>query len=273
LVTDDPEPPAYLEDFRAGLLNPALLYSGSYEDGWVAEESYFRLRQPAGELGLAIRVNVPDVESRPRTMTVRVDDEAPQVLPLRLGRQDVRLPMKALAAATVRRVHLQFDRATALSAGDRRPASVLMEALGFRAPEAAPAVPAASTREIPVSGVSLGDHWYPYEEFGGAVFRWVERDAEVFIPSGSVGKGKLVLELEAGPGVGSKAFRLLVTDDTGKKVGLDCHGGRDKYGVPLPVKAGRNRFRLAVEGGGLPAPNDPRTLNFRVFRLEWSPDR
>jgi hypothetical protein len=269
LVTGTPEPPAYLEDFRAGLRNPAVLYSGSYEDGWIAEESYFRLRQPAGEMVLAIRVNVPDVPARPQTMTVRVDDDAPETLPLRLGRQEISLPMKALSTATAKRVQLTFDRATPLSAGDRRPASVLMEALGFRAPDAAPP---ASRREIPVSGLSLGVHWHPFEEFGGAVFRWVEREAEIFIPSSSAGKGKLTLELEAGPGVGSKAFRLQITDDAGKKVGLNSHGGRDKYVVALPVKAGRNRFRLGVDGGGLPTPNDPRILNFRAFRLEWKPD-
>ena len=30
-------------------------------------------------------------------------------------------------------------------------------------------------------------------------------------------------------------------------------------------------FRLHVDGGGKSAPNDPRILNFRVFRLEAEP--
>jgi len=41
--------------------------------------------------------------------------------------------------------------------------------------------------------------------------------------------------------------------------------------VALPLVAGEGQvFRLRVEGGGLQAaPNDPRILNFRVFRLGW----
>jgi hypothetical protein len=263
MVRGEPEAPAYLADFRAGLADPGLLYSGAYEDGWVAEESFYRLRQPAGVEELALRVNVPDLAGRPRKLTVRVDEETPVTVDLLLGRQDVRVPVAAGGERT-RRVELRFDRAAALSAADRRPASVLLEAMGFRAAEGA-----APGREIPLKGVAVGGRWYPFEEFGGAKFRWVERDAEVRIDAQSAGTGELVLELEAGPGVGSKAFRLVVTDDAGKTVRRECHGGRDKYAVALPVKAGRNRFRLGVEGGGLPTPNDPRVLHFRVFGMEW----
>ncbi len=277
LVTSTPQPPTYLADVPVGLMNPALLYSGSYEDGWVAEESYFCLQQPTGETEFAIRLSVPDVANRPQTITVRVGDEPPQTLALRLGRQELGLPVKALGAAQSRRVHFRFDRASELSRADRRPASVLMEALGFRSlnaiqPAEPPAAGAAQQREIPVSGLSLGGYWHPYEEFGGAAFRWVAGDAEIFLSSPAAGAGKLVVELEAGPGVGSKAFRLLVTNEAGKTVGLDSHGGRDKYEVRLAVKAGKNRFGLSAKGGGLPTPNDPRVLNFRVFQIAWRPD-
>lgn len=268
LVTAMPQPSSYLEDFRAGLTNPAVLYSGSYEDGWVAEESFYWLHQPAGEVELSLRVNVPDVPTRPRMLQLRVDDEVLGQVPLQLGRQDVRLPVKPLDIGKARRIQLRFDRATPLSADDRRPASALMEALGFRG---AGTTTAAPGKEIPASGVTVGNHWYPYEEFGGSAFRWVDHGAEVFLTSRSAGSGKLIVELEAGPGVGSKAFRLLVRDDAGKTVNLDCHGGRDKYPVTLNVKPGKNRFRLGVEGGGLPTPNDPRVLHFRVFGLEWKP--
>jgi hypothetical protein len=40
--------------------------------------------------------------------------------------------------------------------------------------------------------------------------------------------------------------------------------------LDLPEKAGnRTVFRLHVDSPNLPIPNDPRTLNFRIFRFGW----
>lgn len=268
LVAAEPAAPTFLPDFRAGLANPQLLYSGAYEDGWVAEESFFRLRQPAGVEELTLRVNVPDLPGRPKNVAIRVDNEPSTAVALLLGPQEVRVPVPAAPVDIARRVELRFDGAAPLSTIDRRPASVLVESLGFHAPP-----PATPGREIPLTGVALGGHWYPFEEFGGAKFRWVEKDAELLIDAKTAGTGRLTIELEAGPGVGSKQFRLFVTTDQGRRVERVCHGGRDKYQVDVPIKKGPNRFRLGVEGGGLPTPNDPRVLNFRVFGLVWQPSK
>lgn len=268
MVTGVPAAPAFLADFKAGLANPDLLYSGAYEDGWVAEESFFQLRQPPGVDELTLKINVPDLPARPKSLAIRVDNEPPKTLELLPGAQEVRLPVPAVEADTTRRVELRFDRATPLSAADRRPASSLIESLGFRPP-----LPPKPGKEIPLSNLSLGGRWYPFEEFGGAKFRWVEGNAELWIDARTAGVGQLSIELEAGPGVGSKQFRLSVANDTGRIFERVCHGGRDKYPVELPVKTGRNRFRLSVAGGGLPTPNDPRILNFRIFSMAWSPPK
>src|SRR5260221_9482500 len=207
LVTDGGPPPSQLQDFVTGLRNRSLVYSGAYEDGWVAEESSYQLLQPDGPTDLLVRLDVPD--SSAQSLTVRIDDSALPAVSLRAGRQELRIPVPTGPAQ--RRIHLQFDRAVPLSAADRRPASALFESLGFVA---------RAQREIPLSGVSLGGGWHPYEEFGGGVFRWVDRDAEVVIDAADAGAGELTLEMEAGPGVGSKAFTLQILDEHQRSVSL-----------------------------------------------------
>jgi hypothetical protein len=41
--------------------------------------------------------------------------------------------------------------------------------------------------------------------------------------------------------------------------------------MTLPINPGQRAvFRLHIEGGGGPTPNDLRILNFRVFRIGWA---
>ncbi len=81
----------------------------------------------------------------------------------------------------------------------------------------------------------------------------------------------LSLEIEPGPGVGSQPFTLQVLDEKGQTAATAEVKGREVVHVTLPIIAGQAAaFRLHIEGGGLPTPNDPRILNFRVFRFGWA---
>jgi hypothetical protein len=67
---------------------------------------------------------------------------------------------------------------------------------------------------------------------------------------------------------------LKVLDATGRQMDAVRVQRRQTVELLLPVEAGKpNEFRLHVDGGGKPAPNDPRILNFRVFRIESAPER
>ena len=47
-------------------------------------------------------------------------------------------------------------------------------------------------------------------------------------------------------------------------------GGRQLSSIVLPIKANTPAvFKLHVDGGGHPTPNDPRVLNFRIFGFGW----
>jgi len=80
----------------------------------------------------------------------------------------------------------------------------------------------------------------------------------------------LLQNLLLAPVVGAAAPILAIfsLSRAGLKIATVEVSGRRTVNLRLPLMEGRkNLFRLHVEGGGSSTPNDPRTLNFRVFRV------
>jgi hypothetical protein len=130
----------------------------------------------------------------------------------------------------------------------------------------------AATGTLPVDGLFTGYGWHRAEQSGVDVFRWVANDAEIVVARPSGERRELELQLEPGPGVGLAAFDLHLVDEGGAPVGAVRVRGRETVRVPLPIRPGveTQTFRLRVEGGSLPTPNDARILNFRLFSMRWS---
>jgi hypothetical protein len=125
--------------------------------------------------------------------------------------------------------------------------------------------------EPPADGLFVGYGWYALENFGGQSFRWVSNDAELVVWSPSGSRQQLRLELEPGPGLGGQPMALHVLDEQGQAVASAAVQGRQSVDVTLPLTASQTAvYRLHVDGGGLPTPTDPRTLNFRVFAFGWA---
>jgi hypothetical protein len=61
-------------------------------------------------------------------------------------------------------------------------------------------------------------------------------------------------------------------NESGLTIGSVQVRGRETVRVPLPIRreSETQTFELRVLGGGLSTPNDPRTLNFRVFSIRWA---
>jgi hypothetical protein len=128
----------------------------------------------------------------------------------------------------------------------------------------------AAARTTPADGLFVGQGWHDVEQVVG-VFRWADNDAEIVVTRPSGERRELSLELEPGPGVAGDLALDLV--DEGDGVVATIHSTRrETIRVPLPIRreAETQVFRLRVRGGGLPTPNDPRILNFRVFSLRWA---
>ncbi len=128
-----------------------------------------------------------------------------------------------------------------------------------------------TTHTLPTDGLFIGHGWYPIETFAGETFRWVNNDAEIVVTAPSGNQQQLNVELEPGPGLASQPFELQVLDKEGQIVATTKVSGRETVIIKLTIVPNQPAvFRLHVESSGLPTSNDPRILNFRVFRFGWS---
>lgn len=127
------------------------------------------------------------------------------------------------------------------------------------------------SHELAADGLYLGPGWYTLESSGESKFRWVSNDAEIVVTKPSGARRRLRLTIMPGPGLGDAPFELLVLDEGERQAAVAQVQGRQQVEVELPVVSGQGQvFRLHVEGGGNLIPTDPRTLNFRVFEIEWA---
>ena len=205
---------------------------------------------------------VPALTPQPAALRVVVGGLSVAEVALRPGDNDVKVPLAG--ASMVQRVELHFDRAARLPSPDNRPASALLGFVGFEET-------GGERQEIADLPVRIGDRWYPFEKFGGHTFRWVDNDAQFRVHSSGSEKGRLGIEVESGPGLASRPFRLELRGEGGASRVLAAHGGREVLPVPVVLHNGDNGFSLHISGGGLPTPHDPRNLNFRVFSITWTP--
>lgn len=120
-------------------------------------------------------------------------------------------------------------------------------------------------------GIYVGDGWYDLEHFDGETFRWVNEYAIIELVNGS-GADRMVeieLEVEPGPSLGSREMDLIVATSGGQPLPSIRVGGRQKvrFKVEVPAYPGVERVQIGTRGRGVAVPNDPRTLNFRVFSV------
>ena len=121
----------------------------------------------------------------------------------------------------------------------------------------------------PGQGLRLGNGWHDLETFQSESFRWAGNDAEI-VASGLGERASIRLGLEPGPGVGSKPFVLKLVDPAGRELQSIIVVGRRTVLLSMPANS-PGAYRLRAEGGGQPVRNDPRILNFRVFRIAPAP--
>ena len=112
-----------------------------------------------------------------------------------------------------------------------------------------------------------GSGWYPLETFNSETFRWAGDDAKIVISEPSKIKA-LLLEVEPGPGVGSKPFVLRVLAQSGAQIAEIEIKTRQTISIPVDG-TGKERplsLTLRAEGGGQQIASDHRIMNFRVFQ-------
>jgi hypothetical protein len=119
--------PMKITRFPRGLANPALEYSGIYEDGWIGNRSYVVLSSRSSSSMLHIRATVLPIASQ--RLRVYVDGRA--VWSRRLTAANLNLRVHVRTSPERRRVELRFSRQVPLQAPDLRPAAARLTSIGF----------------------------------------------------------------------------------------------------------------------------------------------
>jgi len=120
--------PSGVSHFPDDLANKNLEYSGIYEDGWVAEQSFLRLQQPLAQSALSVRLMVPQGH-KPGILRILADGLEVAESDLHEGKNELNATVPDRIGPL--RIDLRFDRSTPLAAPDRRPASALLQFVGF----------------------------------------------------------------------------------------------------------------------------------------------
>lgn len=190
----------------------------------------------------------PGVGTKPFDLEISANGDRLSTVKVK-GKEAIRVPLPS-TRPSVYRVTLHVAAGGASAPGETR-------ILNFRLFSAA--IVRGSRDVLPVHQ-ALGKGWYALEKFAGKRFRWVDNDAEVALHGDSTNE-RLVMNIEPGPGVASKAFVLQIQRPDGTKLEESTVEGR----VDIPWPKGEKAIRLHVDSPGLKSPGDGRVLNFRVF--------
>ena len=256
-------PPTAVAGFPTGLANRALEYSGVYEDGWIAEDCYLRLRQPGGGV-LRVVGMLPGFQSFSAGNRIRILEDGNALLDEDIKPGDFDFKFAPGEVPGPHLIRVQFKTTRQLSDEDPRPASARLTYVGFDS-----SLP-TNSKDIADSAVAeVGAHnWYPLEQAGGLTFRWVNHDAELIVRPRPSGHAALVLDIEPGPSQKDAKLGLQVVDSTGATALSTTIVGRKWVALDLPVSSsGLTLYRLRADRPGQPVAGDGRTLNFRVFHV------
>lgn len=124
------ERPLSVSKFPSDLGNKALEYSGIYEDGWIAETSFFVLANPTKAhlhvAGLIPQIADPGFST---TLTVQIDGQVVAQQLLGTGTFDLSMPISG--PSNQHRIDLAFSTAQKLPGEDGRMAAAKLTFVGF----------------------------------------------------------------------------------------------------------------------------------------------
>lgn len=261
-------PPSKLDRLPGDLADRDLKASGIYEDAWVRDTGSIDLRQPAGQQAVLIRGTVPNVGDANFRSTLQLHLDDTPVGHWDIGIGDFAVSAPVPTGAGTRRLRVTFSKSQKLPSGDGRAVGARLSFIGFEPEAAAEGNPSEIIR---TSNLRLGSGWGVLETFRNETFRWVDNDAHILLAADHPGSVVLSMTMEPGPGVGSKRFLLMILDAAGRQVSAEPVERRGKVNFIVPATGAADDFRLHLEGGGKPAPHDPRILNFRIFEIEAAP--
>ncbi len=139
------------------------------------------------------------------------------------------------------------------------------------APDGGPVLSAYDVA-TPGSGILFGSGWFSPERFETVgSFRWAQPQAEILLEAAHDSTSRLAIDLEPGPATGGRPLSLEILTDEGRSLARATTESRAtlRFTVPSPPPS---RLLLRASGSFASTNTNPRTLCFRVFRVEWDPE-
>jgi hypothetical protein len=263
---------------------PAVAQAGDgvfLGSGWYSVEHYkdetFQWSRNDGEITACVNANK-------RTLVVKIEP-GPAIGPASMqlsirgnrgdrtdvtvkGRQSVTVPLGNNVAAETFLFH-------ARTLGLRLPSpSTDKRILSFRVFDAAVGSSIKDcTPDITRDGtLAVGKNWYSLETVKQETFRWIKNDAQIIVPAAQSRPFTIEMDVEPGPGLAHSPLVVTVHGSNGRVLATSQPlRGRDYVTFSLPAQLAGARLTLTTRSKNAPIPNDPRTLNFRLFDLKIRP--
>lgn len=126
------KPPHKIDNLLVDLRNPALQYSGIFEDGWLSEESFFILAPEKNSKFFVLKGMIPQIKKNSdfkTTLTVKVAGKEIAQKELGLGAFEIKIPTENVV--NEQRIDLSFSNYQQFAGRDGRYITARINFLGF----------------------------------------------------------------------------------------------------------------------------------------------
>jgi hypothetical protein len=245
--------PRLLGELPLSLENPALIYSGLYEDGWLSKRFTVRLHSNAKNDALALHLEIP-LGVPDSVFDLKIDSQPARRFTAQPGTaRDLHI---ASPGPGDHDISIVSSNVAPISASDQRIAWAHLSGIAFEPSR-------ANVDDITHSGVTIlnDKRWYAFERFQGRTFRWARDGAALSIAPASVPR-RLHLVLAPGPSVQND---LHLGASLGKKSFAFSIQSEGERTIDIPPATIDQNVVLHVPRGTAREPGDPRELAVRIF--------
>lgn len=124
-------PPNSVRQFPNDLMDRNLEFSGIYEDGWLSDQSFVILSQPAAPCRIVCKLLVPNLGSSQFSTELGMRVDGKEVARKTVGVGDVELSADLPAEAGHRRIDLSFSKMQNFPDPDGRPIAAKVKSIGI----------------------------------------------------------------------------------------------------------------------------------------------
>jgi hypothetical protein len=120
------------------------------------------------------------------------------------------------------------------------------------------------------SGIRLGYGWFGLEAYDELRMRYPEDEAEILFDRPQTASSRMIFDAEVGPSAKDGWVKIEILDPERAVLTSAVITGRVKLRLSIPPTMKSGRFLIRVLNGGVPLTLEPRLLNLRIFRIQWS---